>query len=102
LEKFSLTHWVVQMAMVKAYRLNLALKFTGVAVAGELSTATLVNTANAVWGHLPNPRTPHSLPSATHHFHPKNERPGFSWRKFNIENQAVETIRPNEIHRLGL
>jgi hypothetical protein len=43
------------MAMVKAYRLNLVLKFTGVAVAGELSTAILVNMANALWGHLPNP-----------------------------------------------
>jgi hypothetical protein len=90
------------MAMVKTYRLNLALKFTRIVVAGELSTGISSQHDERRVGAPAKPQNPHSLPPATHRFHPKNDRPGFGWQKFNIENQAVETIRPNAIHRLGL
>jgi hypothetical protein len=71
---------VAQMAMVKTYRLGLALKFTGVVVAGMLSTGILVSIANAVWA--PRQTGERRTVSRRRHiiFHPKNDRASFGWQ----------------------
>jgi hypothetical protein len=89
---------MAQMAMVKTYRLGVALKFSGIAVAGVLKTGILVSMPT-LFG-VPDQTREHRdfFLYATHHFLPSKVR----LAKLNTDNHAVETIPLNAIDRRGL
>jgi hypothetical protein len=90
------------MAMIKTYRLGLTLKFSGITVAGALSTGILVGMPTPCEAPAQTGDRRDSLPSTTHHFSPEERPSRIQLAKFNIEKQATQTMRPNAIHRLEL